>query len=614
MTAAVVAVLLRLGASAVLLPHHVEIGAPSPYTDMYTYQQLAGEVVSGAYDYDKGFYYQPFYYTVFLPLIYRIGGTGPWPTIVTQSLIGGITVWLTGMVAAMLFGRAAGIVAVVLAAFAKPLIFYTSVTLIASLQTFWVTLFAYAALRAHRSGTTMCWVMVGLVNGLAVVTRGNALLFVPLALSLLFVSRRRLQHALPVTTALFVLAATLPQLPYSALNYHAHGRWTGASTAGHAVLALGNTPEAPPGGREPQYGPGPMAYPQSWHEWMARHDDSGHEHLSVYRQVLSWLRTEPLAFLELKFRMLLLFWHQMEIPNNISLDAFSETFAQRVPVFPAFFGFMTIGGLALSGLIMTIFHRRHRTRTCFAAGIVVMYCLGTVMFYMLSRFRVPILPLLCSFSGYAVVTFTTALISQRGARSRRGRCAGMFAICCTAFATVAWGYDTYRYNFEAAMVRRVRPHGVHLRISNRVVVKDHGPLTFGGWTPVDTASVDYLEKTFILARETTLAENAVVRLAVYNAAGPAAVRIAAHPKDMPPPQTISAITVPSGLQWIDLPVLLRQLPRGYDAVTLVFDMQQLAPGTAVLIDQQRIYDRTVRRPLQDGIFGELVVELVVTTD
>ena len=41
--------------------------------------------------------------------------------------------------------------------------------------------------------------------------------------------------------------------------------------------------------------------------------------MPVSRQVLAWVRRAPLQFLELKWRMFLLYWHHQEIPNNINL-------------------------------------------------------------------------------------------------------------------------------------------------------------------------------------------------------------------------------------------------------------------------------------------------------
>ena len=112
---------------------------------------------------------------------------------------------------------------------------------------------------------------------------------------------------------LFLLLFYLPQLPYSWRNYQATGRWCGPSVAQDKVLALGNTPEAPAGGLE---------YPRSYHYWcgLSAAADAT-QRVSVSRQVWRWLRSDPLTYLELKFRTLLLFWDRQEIPNNVDITS-----------------------------------------------------------------------------------------------------------------------------------------------------------------------------------------------------------------------------------------------------------------------------------------------------
>jgi hypothetical protein len=82
-------------------------------------------------------------------------------------------------------------------------------------------------------------------------------------------------------------------------------------------LALGNSPEAPAGGREPDSTAGMMTYPESYHRMMA--NTSGINARSVGRQMWEWFCQDRAAFLELQFRKALLFWDGREIPNNVSL-------------------------------------------------------------------------------------------------------------------------------------------------------------------------------------------------------------------------------------------------------------------------------------------------------
>ena len=97
----------------------------------------------------------------------------------------------------------------------------------------------------------------------------------------------------------------LMQLPFIVYNSIQEKRLCGSSTASSAVLALGNTPEAPPGGLE---------YPESYHVFMGNEKNR-----SVPFQILDYLFAEPLAYLELTFRKVMFFYDEKDLPNNVNM-------------------------------------------------------------------------------------------------------------------------------------------------------------------------------------------------------------------------------------------------------------------------------------------------------
>ena len=177
-----------------------------------------------------------------------------------------------------------------------------------TLQSFWFALLAYLVVKLLKKRNLPLALATGAVWGCAVLTRGNALLF-GFVLAVLMIRRRAWKRGLAVAAACLVV-----QTPFIVLNSAHLGRPCGPSTAADAVLALGNTPEAPPGGRDPGLPAGPMEYPETYADFMARAAAR-----SVPLQMLDFLRREPAAFLELQFRKILLFWESGEIPNNVSM-------------------------------------------------------------------------------------------------------------------------------------------------------------------------------------------------------------------------------------------------------------------------------------------------------
>lgn len=477
--------LFRDGLNSVMMPPLA--------TDMATYWEISGRITAGSFSGE--FYYQPFYYAVFLPIIRWLLGDSIYAVIVTQALLGGAVVYLVGLCGKRLWSPAAGLIGACIAALSGVLVLYTPFMLIEILQSFWLILILYLALRGTMRKDPVDWALCALALGCSILTRGNSWLFLP---GLLFAAvwSMRLKSAVLykniisgfLTLFVFTALVILPQLPFIIHNSRVLGRLSGPSTAAGAVLALGNTPEAPPGGREPGLPAGPMEYPPTWHSWM-----EGEKQVSVPARILKWFQEEPEAYLELTFRKLLLFWDYREIPNNISMNVEKErsSFLSYAAVIPT--GLILV--LALSGMIGSViswFYGSRRWLLLLPLFMVAAYWGATAMFYMLSRFRVPIVPVLTVFAGIFPVWF----FEFRKQKSQDAyMCAGL-ALVFSVF-TCFTAYDFYRYKLEAAVMRSVRPHGVHELLSNgRMMYLDNGPMTFGDWKPLQLPPQIRITKKF----------------------------------------------------------------------------------------------------------------------
>ena len=595
-----VGVLLRLAVSAELHAGYPPVTRPGAATDMATYLALAQQLLTGHYDWSQGFYYQPFYYAVFLPAVFKCGG-GAWGLILAQTALAGAAIWLTGLAFARLGGRAAGLLGAGLLALARLHIFHTPIALIEVLQSCWLALLLWACLWAAARGAAWWrWAVVGLVLGLAVVTRGNVLLLAPVPLALLaWRLRRRLALALLAAAALLV-ACYLPQLPFAMANYRALGRWVGPSSAGPAVLALGNTPEAPPGGRDPDSGAGPMEYPASYAHWRAQAEARGPERVSLAANVAAWLRREPLAWPELKWRTFLLFWHRAEIPNNVALrDAMGAAVPSRVLWLPVLLDFWVLGALGLTGLLLACWRARRRPGLAAAAGLLWLYCGSIVLFYMLARFRLPAVPWMCGFGGLALAwlwRWYRAYQRRPGARARRRVVVGLVTLPA-ALLVVGAGYDVYRYGCEAAVLRLARPHGVRVDLGDRAHYMDNGPYSFGGWTPVPLAAGATVRVRKELAVQERAAPTYTVRLPVL-ARAPVTLTVGAGVNgeawrgavEVKPPAPLN-----DPAQWVVLTLpaaAFAPIPGGLALDLALTVPAGTSPAPLLVVDTQRVYGRT----------------------
>ena len=484
---AILAFAIRMGVSYDLLLHDVQVSNPSGLTDMWTYKDLSERIVKG--EYLKEFYYQPFYYAVFLPVAHFLFGASTWAAVLAQALAGTGAVVFAGLSAATIWGRRAGLVAALLASFSATLILYTPYTLIETSQSLWLTLLLFLTLRAFKKGGAIRWGFVGLTLSFSILTRGNAWILLPGILAAC-VWTELVRARRPLRTALCLLAllamTILPQVPFSIRNSVSKGSICGPSTAAGAVLALGNTPEAPPGGRNPGTGPGPMEYPPTYKIWM-----DGEAKESVPHRIISWAKREPLAFAELQFRKALLFWDSHEIPNNIAFEHNGAKSAVWKAVGVVSTGLLAT--LALAGIISSASSWRRRPKIALLAYFICAYWMATVAFYILARFRVPIIPLLCSMgAGFAWMSLRD--IARRDYHELLVRRAASLAL---ALFVCYCAYDIYRYGFEAKAMQAARPNGVQVEVSGKeTMVLDNGPESFGCWTALKLEPGSRIEKTF----------------------------------------------------------------------------------------------------------------------
>jgi len=580
-----VALGLRLGVCLQLCPEPF-VTNPAVVTDMATYRRLALEIAHGQIP--SHFYYQPFYYAVFLPAIYALWGPGPWGPALVQMALGTATVWLSGLATARLFGRRAGLLAALVLALARFQVFYVPFLLLEVLQAFWLSLIVYLVLSFWQTRSLVRLTALGLVTGAAVLTRGNAILLLPGILALVGWRLRRRPGRALAAAGLCVGLVYAPQLPFALRNLHHFGRWTGPSSAQDAVLALGNSPEAPPGG---------LDYPASYHDWMELADRPAGERVPVSRQVLAWACRAPLQIAELKFRMLLLYWHNLEIPNNISIDR--EGRYSSLLSWPFLLPFAVLGVLAIYGLL-TCFRLRSPRRLFlyYAAGA---HCASTILFYVLARFRLSGVPLLCVFAGagmaYAWVRLRPGAAPGRAWRQRCGLAVlaavtALFVVGIPAAPgfPVPGAFLWYQRVLAARVMRHVRPAGVQVQTQRRTLVYDHGPFTLG-----DIAAVAVPPEGLAIRKRLALPPGALpsvtptVRVPVVLQSGTrfeATLSVAGHTYGT----TNLRVTEESGRQ--RLVFALDGLTGGAAMGEVVLNLRLVSGEMAVLVDRSRWYGRS----------------------
>jgi len=411
--------------------------APGEETDMATYLSLSKEISEG--NFASPYFYQPFYYSVFLPAVRFLFRPDVFAIGLSQALCGLGVIWFAGLIAAQIKGRFAGICAAFLAAFSTMLVFYVPYALIEVQMAFWVTLMFYFTVRAHRRRLLRYWCFAGLTLGIAILSRGNALCFAPVLLLAAWLSRggdiKRFWH----TSGLILLFALLPQIPFVLHNSGYYGTLVGPSTAGASVLALANNPESTPGSQI-------RPYPRIYQYWILNADKR-----KIVQRLADQFLAEPAAFLEFGFRKFMLFWDAREIPNNVSLE---ENGARSQTLALAFVSTSILLLLTIAALFFDGPHLIRKKLLLLTALTVLFYALALTASTMLARFRVPIMGMLCVTSAFALVSVRRNL--KDGTWKRPLNLLALPAGFCIVFLL----FGTYQFYWEAGIMRCVRPHGI----------------------------------------------------------------------------------------------------------------------------------------------------------
>ncbi len=459
-----VALLLRLVAGWELSETPF-VATPPIETDMATYQRLGQMFHTGQWP--KVFDYQPFYYAVFLPLVWLFTPSAPvMPVIAAQALVGAATIWLTGLSAARLFGRKAGLLAAAILALSKFHIFYSCFFLLEVWFAFWAAAVLYCLIRTLDRNSRWFWpTLLGAAAGFALLTRGSALLWLPGIAALVVWRHWRSPKKLALHCGLMAMAFVLPLLPFSIYNSMATGRFCGPSVAGSKVLVLGNSPEAPAGGLE---------YPRTYHQWVAE-DNSGQR--SATANILQWALKEPGVFAELTLRKVLLFWDKDEIPNNVAFYPHGNP--SKLLQLPMLLPWAVIASLGLAGLLVAAWSRR-RHRLALVWLLLAVWG-GISLFYLLARFRIVALPLMAIFAA-AFLHHSWRRFRRfqqyRNQFHKRRLLQALLALLVGIF-TVCAAYSVYQQLWEDALFRKLRPHGTAMTFPTEAVIYDHGPLSTG---------------------------------------------------------------------------------------------------------------------------------------
>ncbi|MBN2464900.1 glycosyltransferase family 39 protein [candidate division WOR-3 bacterium] len=377
--------------------------------DSYYYHRWAIDIISGNFWGSDVFFLRPLY-PYLLALVYSVLGQSVLAVQFVQAVLATISCFLLYDTARRSFGKRPAVFASFGFALTGILVFYTGTllyvetTILLSLLFFWLILIA--------GRRTWLWIAAGICFGLLVICRPEIFLLLPFLFIWLWSrgngGRSRL---LTMAVAALVVIAVVP------LRNYIVARDPVLFTAHSGInFYYGNNPAAD-GTWQPtaelEKGGGFS------HERLAEISRSveGREvkpsQASAYwtRQGLRFITHQPGLYLRLLGRKLLLSFSNYEVPN----DYYPET--ARAGSLPLRLAFVDFGLVLALGFLGMVWAWPKRGRVLPAYLFVAAYFVSSLLFYVLSRLRAPVVPFLLMFAGYGLSELVDSLRQRRVMRT-----------------------------------------------------------------------------------------------------------------------------------------------------------------------------------------------------
>jgi 4-amino-4-deoxy-L-arabinose transferase-like glycosyltransferase len=380
------------------------------YIDPLMYDEWGMRIAGGQLLSERPFFLDPLY-AYFLGAIFAVFGHEYGAVAAVQSLLGATIPPLAYLSARRWFGGTPAAWAGGMATVYLPSIFFGGLLMKPALSMFLVTVALWLLSGAlDGAGGRASWPAAGAVLGLACLARGNIIIMLPVLVAWILLRGDPAERPFSalrgperwIETGTFAMAIALVLALPLAHNYAVGGEWILSTANAGANFYIGNNPDNRSG--EYQQLPFIRANPkfeqgdfETEAERRAGRELSDREISRFwFAESWSWIRSDPGAWAGLMWRKLRSFWGAFEIPDSLDYYLYRETApVLRLPI-PGY------GLLAPLGLLGALLSLRRRGWPRLLLLFTAAYSLSVVVFFVFSRFRMPLVPALFIFAGFAV--------------------------------------------------------------------------------------------------------------------------------------------------------------------------------------------------------------------
>ena len=424
---ALLAFLLRL---IYLLGMQENPGFDHPIMDAAYHADWARALAVGQ-DFHPGPFFRAPLYPWFLTAIQVLFGDDLFVPRLIQCLFGAATAVLCYMIGRRAFDARVGLLAGLSAATYWVLIYFDIELLLPTMIVPLNLAALYITLGLANRPTPGKAAGAGLLFGLSAIVRPNILLFMPLVALWLWLFCPRRTRAGLIAAAAFSLSLLAPILPLTAYNFFVGHDTVLISSQAGVNFWIGNNPDSD---GSSAIVPGTRAgWWEGYHDAvrLAEHAEGRSLKPSEVSAHYSgkawhWIFSHPgdaASHLLWKAR---LFFTNWELGNNQEVLFFAERFNPFVLWLPL--GFPVVAGFGLLGLLLLLLRPR---RSFPLTGYAVVYTASILAFFVCSRYRVPVLPVLMILGSHACFWVIDSLFRRHFLRAG----AGLAAALLIAFGT-----------------------------------------------------------------------------------------------------------------------------------------------------------------------------------
>ncbi len=320
-------------------------------------------------------------YLYFLGAVYQLFGKTPLAARVIQWGLGIITGLLIFLLTRRLFTDKEALTASLLYALYLPALCYEGALLMASLVTFLLTAAFYCLIRAVYDRSSPCLILSGIFYGWAFICRPNNIFLFMAGLVFLALNRtdrrRMLRFVLPFVSVYGLIVLRNLLAGTGLLSITTQGRLVLLNSHFHQACGVGWWEQ------------------DSWYPLLKTYGGSSWRFMLFLLEDIS---SHGMNWIHLQFSKLYAFFFNYEFSQFVDFYAYREVVPLlRLP----YVSLGILSPLAILGLVLLFLKRREKGRLLLALYFIT-GVFSVIAFYVLSRFRLPLIPLFCVISAFTL--------------------------------------------------------------------------------------------------------------------------------------------------------------------------------------------------------------------